>query len=241
MLRFAAYRKKGLRQAGLQEDLSGSNPPLDLLDLTGGRKALSQAALRGKQVGKRKAEADGAMEADMGGLAIADDGRMIIPDEHEDTKSAGHRFGDHAMHTEDDDEDGDPPHSARGGGHVKANGKGARREIQDGGKGKRQKVPGRWAYTGDEYAASGGGSGKGRGKAGGDVKKEGKLDPHAYWPLDAKMLNRRAGKVAAARKGMKNVLKLGGKRGDASEGEGYSKMKGRGQRKAHKGKGKGRA
>ncbi|CAI5974513.1 unnamed protein product [Closterium sp. NIES-64] len=33
-----------------------------------------------------------------------------------------------------------------------------------------------WSYTGDEYAA---GSGR---RAGGDVKKEGKLEPHAYWP-----------------------------------------------------------
>ncbi|CAI5985582.1 unnamed protein product [Closterium sp. NIES-65] len=34
-----------------------------------------------------------------------------------------------------------------------------------------------WSYTGDEYAA---GSGR---RAGGDVKKEGKLEPHAYWPF----------------------------------------------------------
>ncbi|KAJ4816277.1 RRP12-like protein [Rhynchospora pubera] len=55
-----------------------------------------------------------------------------------------------------------------------------------------------WAYTGKEYTSK---------KAGGDFKKSDKLDPYAYWPLDRKLLNRRAERKAAARKGMASVMK----------------------------------
>ncbi|GJP30840.1 hypothetical protein CLOM_g7170 [Closterium sp. NIES-68] len=44
-------------------------------------------------------------------------------------------------------------------------------------------------------------------RAGGHLKKEGKLEPHAYWPLDAKMLNRRAGKGGEGGKGGKDGKK----------------------------------
>ncbi|CAI5511733.1 unnamed protein product [Closterium sp. Naga37s-1] len=94
-----------------------------------------------------------------------------------------------------------------------------------------------WSYTGDEYAA-----GRGR-RAGGDVKKEGKLEPHAYWPLDAKMLNRRAGKLAAAQRGMTSVMGAGGKKGGGGAGGGAGGGKGgmgKKQHKGHKGKGKGK-
>lgn len=33
------------------------------------------------------------------------------------------------------------------------------------------------------------------------------MEPYAYWPLDRKMLNRRAGKQAAAKKGLERVVK----------------------------------
>lgn len=56
-----------------------------------------------------------------------------------------------------------------------------------------------WAYTGNEYTNK---------KASGDVKKKDKLDPYAYWPLDRKLLNRRAERKAAARKGMASVMKF---------------------------------
>lgn len=56
-----------------------------------------------------------------------------------------------------------------------------------------------WAYTGNEYASK---------KARGDVKKKGKLEPYAYWPLDRKMLSRRPEHKAAARRGMASVVKL---------------------------------
>lgn len=55
-----------------------------------------------------------------------------------------------------------------------------------------------WAYTGKEYTSK---------KAGGDFHKSDKLDPYAYWPLDRKLLNRRAERKASARKGMASVMK----------------------------------
>ncbi|XP_020270530.1 RRP12-like protein [Asparagus officinalis] len=56
-----------------------------------------------------------------------------------------------------------------------------------------------WAYTGNEYTNK---------KSSGDVKKKDKLDPYAYWPLDRKLLNRRAERKASARKGMASVMKF---------------------------------
>ncbi|KAJ0983774.1 hypothetical protein J5N97_002130 [Dioscorea zingiberensis] len=56
-----------------------------------------------------------------------------------------------------------------------------------------------WAYTGGEYKSK---------KAGGDLKKNDKMEPYAYWPLDRKLLNRRAEHKAAARKGMASVMKF---------------------------------
>lgn len=56
-----------------------------------------------------------------------------------------------------------------------------------------------WAYTGSEYKSK---------KARGDVKKKGKFEPYAYWPLDRKLLSRRPEHKAAARRGMASVAKL---------------------------------
>ncbi|KAL8209270.1 hypothetical protein R6Q57_006002 [Mikania cordata] len=55
-----------------------------------------------------------------------------------------------------------------------------------------------WAYTGSEYSSK---------KAGGDLKRKGKLEPYAYWPLDRKMVSRRPKHRATARKGMSSVVK----------------------------------
>jgi ribosomal RNA-processing protein 12 len=57
-----------------------------------------------------------------------------------------------------------------------------------------------WAYTSDEYASK-------KNKVVGDIKKDGKLDPYAYWPLDPKILNRWDAKRNVARKGMSSVMK----------------------------------
>lgn len=56
------------------------------------------------------------------------------------------------------------------------------------------------AYTGQDYVSK-------KGKATGDVRRQGKVEPYAYWPLDPKILNRREGKKAVARKGMDSVFK----------------------------------
>lgn len=64
---------------------------------------------------------------------------------------------------------------------------------------KTSKESGGWAYTGNEYASK---------KASGDVRRSGKLEPYAYWPLDRKLLSRRREQKAAARKGMSSVIKL---------------------------------
>ena len=40
------------------------------------------------------------------------------------------------------------------------------------------------------------------------MKRKGKLEPYAYWPLDRKMVSRRPEHRAAARKGMSSVVKL---------------------------------
>ncbi|KAK1418640.1 hypothetical protein QVD17_27785 [Tagetes erecta] len=55
-----------------------------------------------------------------------------------------------------------------------------------------------WAYTGSDYTSK---------KAGGDLKRKGKFEPYAYWPLDRKMVSRRPEQRAVARKGMSSVVK----------------------------------
>ncbi|XP_078444519.1 ARM repeat superfamily protein [Wolffia australiana] len=63
---------------------------------------------------------------------------------------------------------------------------------------KRQKMrDAGWAYAGAEYSSK---------KGKGDMKLKDKLEPYAYWPLDRKLLNRRAELKAAARKGMAKVM-----------------------------------
>jgi ribosomal RNA-processing protein 12 len=53
-------------------------------------------------------------------------------------------------------------------------------------------------HTGDRYKA----------KGGGDVRRKGeKLQPYAYWPLDAKLLNRRNSKRGEARDTLSGVVK----------------------------------
>ncbi|KAM0003295.1 hypothetical protein Hdeb2414_s0288g00858031 [Helianthus debilis subsp. tardiflorus] len=47
---------------------------------------------------------------------------------------------------------------------------------------RRKTVQSGWAYTGSEYSSK---------KAGGDLKRKGKFEPYAYWPLDRKMVSRR--------------------------------------------------
>lgn len=95
-----------------------------------------------------------------------------------------------------------------------------------------------WAYTGEEYVNK-------KGTSQGDVKRKGKLDPYAYWPLDQKMLNRREGKKSVARKGLARVLKepnkMKGRSGTKVFGsKGSTKKGGQKMHKGGKAKGKGR-
>lgn len=78
-----------------------------------------------------------------------------------------------------------------------------------------------WAYTGSEYVSK---------KASGDVKKKGKLEPYAYWPLDRKMMSRRPEHRAAARKGMISAVKMAKK----LEGKSSSSALSLGQKKSSK-------
>ncbi|CAN0858252.1 RRP12-like protein [Linum grandiflorum] len=77
-----------------------------------------------------------------------------------------------------------------------------------------------WSYTGKEYKSK---------KAAGDVKRKGKLEPYAYWPLDRKMMSKRPEQRAAARRGMSSVVrmtkKLQGKSASAALSEKLGKRK----------------
>lgn len=55
-------------------------------------------------------------------------------------------------------------------------------------------------HTGDRFKSR---------KAGGDVKGKAKVEPYAYWPLDRKLLNRRAAKSRGAKKGLDKVINTG--------------------------------
>ncbi|XP_022035873.1 RRP12-like protein [Helianthus annuus] len=64
---------------------------------------------------------------------------------------------------------------------------------------RRKTVQSGWAYTGSEYSSK---------KAGEDLKRKGKFEPYAYWPLDRKMVSRRPEHLVAARKGMSSVVNI---------------------------------
>ncbi|KAI3709731.1 hypothetical protein L2E82_39497 [Cichorium intybus] len=90
---------------------------------------------------------------------------------------------------------------------------------------KRRKVESGWAYTGTEYKSK---------KAGGDLKRKGKLEPYAYWPLDRKMVSKRPEQRAAARKGMSSVVKMSKKMEGQSVASALSmKFKKKGKKKSN--------
>ncbi|KAJ7533387.1 hypothetical protein O6H91_13G046200 [Diphasiastrum complanatum] len=168
-------------------DVGSTDEPLDLLNTQKIRGALS--------ILKSKTE----QARDVEELAFAPDGRLIVDESNEHRTPTGkrERFVD-----DDDAEDGSQGQKKRSRSRLglvdkpkeKGNLKLKSATL------KRRKPTSGWAYKGEEYANKRG--------TGGDVKKEGKMDPYAYWPLDPKMLNRREGKKAAARKGMSSVLKM---------------------------------
>lgn len=148
-------------------------------------------------------------------LEVDLDGRFIVPDD-----SAAKQKYTHGNDNGDHDTDMRSTRSGKSAGKAKP-----RVDAN-----KKRKTDTGWAYTGQEYAKK-----KGVGK--GDVKRQGKLDPYAYWPLDPKMLNRREGKKAVARKGLASVVQVTNKmKGlSASEALGLKRTNLKGKQKMHKG------
>ncbi|BFI25857.1 ribosomal RNA-processing protein 12 [Marchantia polymorpha subsp. ruderalis] len=208
-------KSKKLRKSSkrLPEDfMDTGEEPLDLLDVQRTREVLSSV--------KRKRKGDD----DDDEPEFAADGRLIV-DENGDKKRKHSRD-----HDDDGDGDGDDTRSRGGrsaGGATKHGRPVKGGAAQEAGRKRAKKSGSSWAYTGDEYVNH-------KGKGGGDVKKEGKLDPYAYWPLDPKMLNRRQAKRTAARDGMSSVFKAGSKRKGAGASAKPSLVK-RGANKKHHG------
>ncbi|CAI0387632.1 unnamed protein product [Linum tenue] len=110
---------------------------------------------------------------------IDPEGRLIINDEGENPRKVRNSSAVE-----------DPDAKSEAGGSRLSRTTQKRRKTSSEGRG--------WAYTGNEYANK---------KAGGDVKRKGKLEPYAYWPLDRKMMSRRPEHRAAARRGMSSVVR----------------------------------
>ncbi|CAI5516607.1 unnamed protein product [Closterium sp. Naga37s-1] len=192
---------------------STQNSPRALSGLKPTRSALSSAATGGAAGGNRTGAAGGGSKRHRDGVMEDDDvamGDASLAPARAAELALGRRIrsGGVAGGGGGDERGGAGARAGGGGAGGGAGGGGGRKKAKansgqaipsgkDRRGGKKQTGSGSgWSYTGDEYAA---GSGR---RAGGDVKKEGKLEPHAYSPLDAKMLNRRAGKLAAERRGM---------------------------------------
>jgi ribosomal RNA-processing protein 12 len=194
-------------------DVEGAGEPLDLLDT---RK--TREVLRGPKSQQKKNDSDDEYEYTADGKMIVDESGDKIREKlkrkkqwEEDHPEAAKSQAARSSKRGDDDRS----KSRAGSRPVKA------RKTNNESKS--------WAYTGDEYASK-------KNKAVGDVKKDGKLDPYAYWPLDPKILNRREAKRNAARKGMGSVMKSAKKMQGMSSKEALATKaaRPRKQQKAHK-------
>lgn len=165
-------------------DIEGAVEPLDLLDT---RK--TREVLRGPKSQKKKNDSDDELE-------YTADGKMIVDE-------SGDKIRDKLKRKKQWEEDHPSAAASQAGRGSKRGQDEVSRSRSQSRAGKAMKTNNAsksWAYTGDEYASK-------KSKAVGDVKKDGKLDPYAYWPLDPKILNRRDAKRNAARKGMSSVMK----------------------------------
>lgn len=199
-------------------DTEGDGEPLDLLDT---RK--TREVLRGPKSQPAKHDSDDDME-------YTSEGKLIVDE-------SGDRIREKLKRKKQWEED-HPDAVSQGGKSSKhkrsENTESRERSVSKAGPAKKlKKENSSWAYTGDEYASK-------KSKVMGDVKKEGKLDPYAYWPLDPKILNRRETKRTAARKGLGSVMhttkKMQGMSSrDALATKGANRNK---QQKAHKDKSK---
>nr|PNR59348.1 hypothetical protein PHYPA_002139 [Physcomitrium patens] len=198
----------------LPEDLMDvEGEPLDLLDT---RK--TREVLRGPKSQHKKNDSDDELE-------YTTDGKMIVDE-------SGDKIRDKLKRKKQWEED-HPEAAASQAGRSSRRGGGegsrSKAEIKPRKARKVNNESKSWAYTGDEYASK-------KSKAVGDVKKEGKLDPYAYWPLDPKILNRREAKRNAARKGMGSVMKSAKKMQGMSSKEALATKPSKSKKqKAHKG------
>ncbi|XP_028391311.1 RRP12-like protein [Dendronephthya gigantea] len=166
-------KKPPFSKAFIRED--EPDEPLDLLS-----SSISQHVTATAPVNRRSRDS---------GFEVAEDGRLIIPeDKEESSKNLEKRLGSPVL---SEDTEMEPPL------------KGNKRKMMEEDEmedtfGKRSKHSGEF---GEEYRAK---------KAGGDVKKKGKPDPYAYLPLNTQSLNKR--KRAKMSGQFKGIVK-GAKRG----------------------------
>ena len=167
-------------------DIGDAREPLDLLDT---RK--TREVLRGpKSQQQKNIDSDDELE-------YTADGKMIVDE-------SGDKIRDKLKRKKQWEED--HPHAAAiqsGHGFKRSHEVSASRSQSRARKARKTNNGSKsWVYTGDEYASK-------KSRAVGDVKKDGKLDPFAYWPLDPKILNKREAKKNAARKAISSVMMQG--------------------------------
>ncbi len=208
---------------------TGGGEPLDLLDTQRTREVL-----RGPKSQFTKNDVDDEVE-------FTADGKLIVDESGDRIREKLKRKKQWEEDHPDTESQGGQSLKRRRAGDKSVSGKARSTREQAGSRAgtmqKPKKAPSSsWAYTGSEYANQ-------KSKVGGDVKKEGKLDPYAYWPLDPKMLNRREAKRTAARKGMASVIKSTKKLQGMSASRALAPggpIRMNKQQKAHKGKSKGK-
>ena len=167
--------------------MNGAGEPTDLLN------SQAMIALSGGGAGRGGGGSDdeGALE-----LKTARDGRLIVPKnidkyERRDVGVSGEGGpGDEDARSRRSARTQNRAASSRGGGS--RGGVSAQR-------------PRAASTTGARSRVLGGSRFKSKGGAGGDVKGKGRVEPFAYWPLDRKMLNRRAAKRRSATAELRGV------------------------------------
>ena len=133
---------------------------------------------------RRSAGSGGRVEEDDGDYGRGADGRIMV------TEDGGKRKrGDGEEGLEGGDED--VPYSQSGRSARSASARSGR------GGGKAAHGAGGKEHGGERFRAK---------KAAGDVSRQGGVQPYAYWPMDAKMLNRREAKKRTARTGLDRVV-----------------------------------
>ena len=187
----AAHARRAVGGARLPGAAAGDTP-LDLLD---------DSAMRRSLLGSSRARASGSEDDDGRGYARGEGGRLVITEEREgvgkrkreddldDTRSVGARsnVSRRTAKTEGTMRSGRTQKTSKTARTSKTTrtAKTARGENR---------------HSAETYRAKKG--------AKGDVQgKSRKLEPYAYWPLDPKLLNRRASKKATAKDGLARVVR----------------------------------